>query len=110
MNAYAPERCREAATALAPLGLWWFEDICDPLDFDTLAVAARAYDPPIAAGEALFSLAAPKPLHRSGGRLPERHIPLLAPGDCSALRITSRGGREGKDLEITVVAGSGAQK
>jgi L-alanine-DL-glutamate epimerase-like enolase superfamily enzyme len=30
---YAPTSRIEAAEALAPLGLWWFEDICDPLDF-----------------------------------------------------------------------------
>jgi hypothetical protein len=35
--------------ALAPYGLWWFEDICDPLDFDNLAAVASRYTGPIAA-------------------------------------------------------------
>ena len=50
---------QQAADALAPLGLWWFEDICDPLDFETLAAVARRYTAPLAAGEALFSAALP---------------------------------------------------
>ena len=41
---------------LSGYGLWWFEDICDPLDFETLADVAASYPSPIAAGEALFSL------------------------------------------------------
>lgn len=57
MNVYDPDAALEAARALAPLGLWWFEDICDPLDFATHARAAAAYPGPIAAGEALFSRA-----------------------------------------------------
>jgi L-alanine-DL-glutamate epimerase-like enolase superfamily enzyme len=45
-----------AAAEFEPFGLWWFEDICDPLDFETIAAATSAYKPPIAAGEAQFSL------------------------------------------------------
>ncbi len=30
MNRYDAEGAVDAAKALAPLGLWWFEDICDP--------------------------------------------------------------------------------
>ena len=44
---YTPVTSLEAADALAPLGLWWFEDICDPLDFETLAAVARRYPAPI---------------------------------------------------------------
>lgn len=57
MNRYTLETGLAAAQALAPYKLQWFEDICDPLDFETQAHIARTYDPPIAAGEALFSLA-----------------------------------------------------
>ena len=32
----------EAADALAPMGLWWFEDICDPLDFEPSEPSPRA--------------------------------------------------------------------
>ena len=53
--AYTPTSSIEAADLLAPLGLWWFEDICDSLDFETLAAVARCYTAPIATGEALFS-------------------------------------------------------
>ena len=57
----------EAATALEPYALRWFEDICDPLDFETLAAIADTYDPPIAAGEALFSVADARNLMLYGG-------------------------------------------
>ena len=57
----------EAADALAPLGLWWFEDFCDPLDFETLGAVATRYAGPIAAGEALFSAAEAKLLDRYAG-------------------------------------------
>ncbi len=39
MNAYDGPAALAAVAALAPLGLWWFEDVCDPLDFS--AQAAR---------------------------------------------------------------------
>jgi len=55
MNAYDAGTAPEAAAGLAPLGLRWFEDICDPLDFATQAAVTDRYGPPVAAGEALFS-------------------------------------------------------
>ena len=85
MYAYDLERGLAAAAALQPLGLWWFEDICDPLDFDTLAATARAYAPPIAAGEALFSLAEAKLLNRHGGLRPTQDILLFDPVHCYGL-------------------------
>jgi L-alanine-DL-glutamate epimerase-like enolase superfamily enzyme len=72
----------EAASALAPLGLWWFEDICDPLDFETLAAVAERYARPIAAGEALFSAAEANLLHRYGGLRSDRDILLFDPVHC----------------------------
>jgi len=83
--AYDRESSLEAASALQQLGLWWFEDICDPLDFETLAATACAYDPPIAAGEALFSLAEAKLLSRHGGLRPDRDILLFDPVHCYGL-------------------------
>ncbi|HZB94064.1 MAG TPA: enolase C-terminal domain-like protein [Stellaceae bacterium] len=71
-----------AAAALAPLGLWWFEDICDPLDFATLEAVAARYAPPIAAGEALFSAAEAKLLDRHGGLRRERDVLLFDPVHC----------------------------
>lgn len=67
MNSYGPDTAEAAATAFAPFGLWWFEDICDPLDFETQARVTAGYAPPVAAGEALFSLAEAKLLDRHGG-------------------------------------------
>ena len=76
---------REAADTLAPLGLWWFEDICDPLDFETLAAVASRYAGPIAAGEALFSAAEAKLLDRYAGLRRDRDILLLDPVHCYGL-------------------------
>jgi L-alanine-DL-glutamate epimerase-like enolase superfamily enzyme len=85
MNAYDAARSREAAAALAPLGLWWFEDICDPLDFETLAAVAALYDGPIAAGEALFSAAEAKLLDRHGSLRCVQDILLFDPVHCYGL-------------------------
>jgi L-alanine-DL-glutamate epimerase-like enolase superfamily enzyme len=43
------------ARALAPLGLRWFEEPCDPLDYALFAEIADAYAPPLATGENLYS-------------------------------------------------------
>jgi L-alanine-DL-glutamate epimerase-like enolase superfamily enzyme len=83
--AYTPATSLEAANALAPLGLWWFEDICDPLDFETLAAVARCYPAPIAAGEALFSAAEANLLDLHGGLRRDRDILLFDPVHCYGL-------------------------
>lgn len=85
MNSYDAPQSMAAAAALAPLDLWWFEDITDPLDFETSAAVARVYDGPIAAGEALFSVAEAKLLHRYGGLRPDRDILLFDPVHCYGL-------------------------
>ncbi len=51
MNSYDDRTARAAADMLSDFGLWWFEDICDPLDFATQADTAAVYWPPIAAAE-----------------------------------------------------------
>jgi L-alanine-DL-glutamate epimerase-like enolase superfamily enzyme len=53
--------------ALAPLGVAWFEEPVDPLDFGGLAEVARAVDVPLATGENLFSLSDVRNLLRFGG-------------------------------------------
>jgi D(-)-tartrate dehydratase len=83
--AYSPASSINAADALAPLGLWWFEDICDPLDLETLAAVARRYPPPIASGEALFSAAEANLLDRYGGLRRDRDILLFDPVHCYGL-------------------------
>src|SRR5919108_4160464 len=57
LNSHDPDMSLAAASALAHFGLWRFEDICAPPHFGTHARIAARYDPPIAAGEALFSAA-----------------------------------------------------
>jgi D(-)-tartrate dehydratase len=83
--AYDAETGPAVASMLAPFGLWWFEDICDPLDFETLAGLVATYQGPIAAGEALFSLAEAKLLDRYGGLRRERDILLFDPVHCYGL-------------------------
>jgi D(-)-tartrate dehydratase len=82
MNRYSPELALQVATALAPYQLRWFEDICDPLDFETQAQLARVYAAPIAAGEALFSTSDARNLIRYGGLRPERDVLLFDPAHC----------------------------
>jgi L-alanine-DL-glutamate epimerase-like enolase superfamily enzyme len=85
MNRYGPEAALAAGQALAPYGLRWFEDVCDPLDFEAQARLAAAYAPPLAAGEALFSLADARNLLRYGGLRPERDVLLFDPAHCYGL-------------------------
>jgi L-alanine-DL-glutamate epimerase-like enolase superfamily enzyme len=82
MNTYDPPDVAAAATALASLGLWWVEDICDPLDFETLAAIARSYPHPLAAGEALFSAQEATLLHRHGGLRPGTDVLVFDPVHC----------------------------
>jgi D(-)-tartrate dehydratase len=79
---YRRDAALTAAAALERFGLWWFEDICDPLDFDTLAAVASRYAPAIAAGEALFSAAEARLLDRHGGLRRARDILLFDPVHC----------------------------
>jgi len=85
MNAYDGPAALAAAAALAPLGLWCFEDICDPHDFATQSAVAAAYPGPIAAGEALFSAAEARLLALHGGLRSDRDILLFDPVHCYGL-------------------------
>jgi len=85
MNAYDPPQCIVMADALAPYGLWWFEDICDPLDFATQATVARRYPGSIAAGEALFSAAEARLLTTFGGLRQDRDVLVFDPVHCYGL-------------------------
>ncbi len=84
MNAYDIDTGLAAAAALAPLDLWWFEEICDPLDFTTQASVAASYGGPIA-GEALFSFAEAKLLDQHGGLRRARDILVFDPVHCYGL-------------------------
>jgi L-alanine-DL-glutamate epimerase-like enolase superfamily enzyme len=85
MNVYDPETALKAATTLAPYGLWWFEDVCAPLDFDTHDAVVAAYSGRVAAGEALFSSDEAKLLDRHGGLRRERDVLLFDPVHCYGL-------------------------
>jgi D(-)-tartrate dehydratase len=60
------------AEALAPYGLFWYEEPVDPLDYELHSRIASAYDPPIATGENLFSMPDARNLVRHAGLRPER--------------------------------------
>jgi D(-)-tartrate dehydratase len=67
------------AKALAPFGLRWFEEPCDPLDHALLAEIAGAYAPPLATGENLFSTQDVENLARFGGLRADRDIIQVDP-------------------------------
>jgi L-alanine-DL-glutamate epimerase-like enolase superfamily enzyme len=85
MNRYTPESALQVAQALTPYRLRWFEDMCNPLDFAAHAQIARVYEPPLAAGEALFSLVDARNLLRYGGLRPDRDVLLFDPVHCYGL-------------------------
>ncbi|WP_296228633.1 enolase C-terminal domain-like protein [Ralstonia sp. UBA689] len=82
MNLYDASTALQAASVLAPWGLWWFEDLCDPLDFATHVRVAEVYAPPIAAGEALFSQAEARLLDQYGGLRRQRDVLVFDPVHC----------------------------
>jgi L-alanine-DL-glutamate epimerase-like enolase superfamily enzyme len=85
MNSYTSTSSLDAAAVLAPYGLRWFEDICDPLDFETQAAVASRYAGPIASGEALFSTVEAKLLDQHGGVRRDRDVLVFDPVHCYGL-------------------------
>jgi L-alanine-DL-glutamate epimerase-like enolase superfamily enzyme len=85
MNAYTAEEALVAAASLKGQELWWFEDPCDPHDFETQARVASLCPFPIAVGEALFSLSEAKLLDSYGGLDRSRDILLFDPVHCYGL-------------------------
>ena len=85
MNSYGPLEAVGIAQALLPHKLMWFEDVCDPLDFETQSAVTAVYDEPVASGEALFSAAEAKLLDRHGGLRRDRDIMLFDPVHCYGL-------------------------
>jgi L-alanine-DL-glutamate epimerase-like enolase superfamily enzyme len=67
------------ADALAPYGLRWFEEPCDPLDFSLLAEIAQRYDGALASGENLYCTQDVENLARFGGLRPDRDIIQVDP-------------------------------
>jgi L-alanine-DL-glutamate epimerase-like enolase superfamily enzyme len=89
----------EYAAALEPLGLWWFEEPGDPLDYELLRVVGESYAGALATGENLFSLPDARNLVRYGGLRPDLDIiqidPSLSYGVPEYVRILDELRREG---------------
>jgi L-alanine-DL-glutamate epimerase-like enolase superfamily enzyme len=62
----------EYGRALDPYGLFWYEEVGDPLDYRLNATLSEHYRGPIATGENLFSLQDARNLIRYGGMRPDR--------------------------------------
>jgi L-alanine-DL-glutamate epimerase-like enolase superfamily enzyme len=77
--------------AIEPYGLFWYEEIGDPLDYHLNATVAEHYTGSIATGENLFSLQDARNLIRYGGLRPDRDTiqvdPALSYGLVEYLRI-----------------------
>ncbi len=67
------------AGALADYDLLWYEEPCDPLDYQTHAVVADEYDGAIATGENLFSVPDVRNLRRHAGLRPHRDVLQMDP-------------------------------
>ena len=68
------ERAFRMAAMLADYDLAWFEEPCDPLDFELTREIAAAYPGPLATGENLFSAADARNLLRYGGLRKDRDL------------------------------------
>jgi L-alanine-DL-glutamate epimerase-like enolase superfamily enzyme len=81
----------EYARAIEPYGLFWYEEVGDPLDYRLNATLAEHYSGRLATGENLFSLQDARNLIRYGGLRPDRDIiqvdPALSYGLVEYLRI-----------------------
>ena len=58
--------------AVEPYGLFWYEEVGDPLDYGLNATLSEHYRGPIATGENLFSMQDARNLIRYGGMRPDR--------------------------------------
>jgi L-alanine-DL-glutamate epimerase-like enolase superfamily enzyme len=108
--------------ALAPMGLRWFEEPGDPLDFHLHNVLSGCYDRPMATGENLFSHQDARNLIRYAGMRPDRDylqfdpplsyglveylrtLDVLAQHGWSRLRCLPHGGHQ---MGLNVAAGLG---
>lgn len=84
---------------IAPLGLCWFEEPVDPLDYQAHAALCDTTDVPIATGENLFSVQDFRNLLRHGGMRPHKDWlqpdPSLCYGLTENLRILDMADRMG---------------
>lgn len=116
------ERALACAAALAPFGLRWFEEPCDPLDYALLAEVASRYDAPLATGENLFSTQDVENLVRYGGLRADRDILQMdvpqsygiVQFSCTLAMLEARGWRRqsvfphgGNQMTLHIVGGFG---
>jgi L-alanine-DL-glutamate epimerase-like enolase superfamily enzyme len=77
--------------AIEPYGLFWYEEVGDPLDYRLNAILSENYRGPIATGENLFSVQDARNLIRYGGMRPDRDYiqvdPALSYGLTEYLRV-----------------------
>ncbi|GAB3598115.1 mandelate racemase/muconate lactonizing enzyme family protein [Microbacterium tumbae] len=66
------ETALEYGNAIRQYGLFWYEEVGDPLDYALNAALAEHYPAPIATGENLFSVHDARNLLRYGGMRPDR--------------------------------------
>jgi L-alanine-DL-glutamate epimerase-like enolase superfamily enzyme len=110
------------ARALAPYGLFWYEEAGDPLDFALQAELAQHYAGAMATGENLFSMQDARNLIRYGGMRPERDwlqfdcalsyglveylrtLRMLAENGWSWRRVVPHGGHQ---MSLNIAAGLG---
>jgi L-alanine-DL-glutamate epimerase-like enolase superfamily enzyme len=69
----------EYGRAIEQYGLFWYEEVGDPLDYALNATLAEHYRHPIATGENLFSLRDARNLIRYGGMRPDRDFVQVDP-------------------------------
>jgi L-alanine-DL-glutamate epimerase-like enolase superfamily enzyme len=67
------------ARGLAPFKLRWFEEPCDPLDYELFSELASVYEPPLATGENLYSTQDVANLVRFGGWRNDRDLIQVDP-------------------------------
>ncbi len=110
------------AEAMRPLGLYWYEEAGDPLDYALQAALADHYPGRMATGENLFSHQDARNLLRYGGMRPDRDIlqfdcalsyglveylrtlDVLAENGWSARSIVPHGGHQ---MSLNIAAGLG---
>lgn len=85
--------------AIEPYGLFWYEEVGDPLDYALNATLSEHYAAPIATGENLFSVHDARNLLRYGGMRPDRDYiqvdPTLAYGLTEYRRVLHELDRHG---------------
>ena len=73
------ETALEYGKAIDQYGLFWYEEVGDPLDYALNATLSEHYKNPIATGENLFSLQDARNLIRYGGMRPDRDFIQVDP-------------------------------